>query len=206
MVLGAIHCRSLGAVIRPAQACSLQTIYGDMRRRAFLAGIVAASVPVVAPAHVLRGVAVPPTDRLVAFIARRYRVAEPAVERVVSAAARQFPQDPALLLAVVGVESSWRPWALGNVGEVGLCQVRPELHGFSTAELIDPEANVAAAARILQACLARSDGDLKGAVRRYNGAGPAAERYAAKVLAEHRRLLAAQGRSKRKGPARAADL
>lgn len=206
MVVGVVHCRSLRTVIRPAQACSLQKICGDMRRRDFLAGIVASSVPVVAPAHVLRGVAVPPSDRLVAFIARRYRVAEPAVERVVSAATRHFPQDPALLLAVVGVESSWRPWALGNVGEVGLCQVRPELHGFSAAELIDPEANIAAAARVLQGCLARSGGDMEGAVRRYNGAGPAAERYATKVLAEHRRLLAAQGKSSRKRPAAAVDL
>lgn len=178
-----------------------------MRRRDFLAGIFAASVPVVAPAHVLSGVAVAPSDGLVAFIARRYRVAAPAVERVVATAAQHFPQDPLLLLAVVGVESAWRPWALGSVGEVGLCQVRPELHGFSSVELIDPEANIAAAAQVLKGCLARSGGDMQGAVRRYNGAGPAAERYATKVLAEHRRLLAAQARAKRKRPRPpAADL
>lgn len=144
-----------------------------------------------------------------ASIARRYRVAEAAVERVAAIAARHFPSDPALLLAVVGVESSWRPWALGNVGEVGLCQVRPDLHGASAAELIDPEANIEAAARVLRGCLVRSGGDIPGAIRRYNGAGPAAERYASKVLAEHRRLLAAQGRpaGKRQKPRPpAADL
>jgi soluble lytic murein transglycosylase-like protein len=178
----------------------------EMRRRDFLAGIIAGSLPVVARAHVVGGAAAPASDKLVASIARRYRVAEAAVERVAAIAAKHFPSDPALLLAVVGVESSWRPWALGSVGEVGLCQVRPELHGASAADLIDPESNIEVAARVLRGCLARSRGDVAGALRRYNGTGPAAERYAVKVLAEHRRLLAAQRRSIRKNAAAEAAL
>jgi len=178
-----------------------------MRRRDFVAGMIAASLPVVAPAQVVSAVAPAASDKLIASIARRYRVAEAAVERVWDIAARHFPRDPALLLAVVGVESSWRPWALGSVGEVGLCQVRPDLHGVSAVDLLDPEANIEAAARVLHGCLARSGGDLSGALRRYNGTGPAAERYAAKVLSEHRRLLAAVPRRVRpKKPPPAADL
>lgn len=177
-----------------------------MRRREFLAGIIAASFPVAARAHVVDGAAASASEKMAASIARRYRVAEAAVERVAAIAARHFPSDPAVLLAIVGVESSWRPWALGGVGEVGLCQVRPDLHGASAADLIDPESNIEAAARVLRGCLARSGGDLAGALRRYNGAGPPAERYAAKVLAEHRRLLAAQGRPIRKKAAAAATL
>ena len=178
----------------------------NMRRRDFVAGIIAASLPVVAPAQVASAVA-PAASDLIASIARRYRVAEAAVERVWDIAARHFPRDPALLLAVVGVESSWRPWALGSVGEVGLCQVRPDLHGVSAVDLLDPEANIEAAARVLHGCLARSGGDISGALRRYNGTGPAAERYAAKVLSEHRRLLAAvpRGVKSKKAPP-AADL
>lgn len=163
-----------------------------------MAGLLAASLPVAARAQ--QGNAAPApgvSHKLVASIARRYRVAEAAVERVAGIAARCFPGDPTVLLAVVGVESSWRPWALGSVGEVGLCQVRPDLHGATAAELIDPEANIEAAARVLRGCLARSGGDIAGALRRYNGAGPAAERYALKVLAERRRLLAVQPRTAR---------
>jgi len=163
-----------------------------MRRRAFLAGFIAASMPLAAPAYLAASGAQPISSKLTAAIARRYRVAQEAVERVADIAARHFPSDPAVLLAVVGVESSWRPWALGSVGEVGLCQVRPELHGTSAAHLLDPEANIETAARVLRGCLARSGGDLAGALRRYNGAGPPAERYALKVMAEYRRLLAAQ--------------
>lgn len=169
-----------------------------MRRRNFLAGLILAPLPAVTSAHPEGGTGALPTDKLATSIARRYRVAQEAVERVAAIAAKHFPSDPALLLAVVGVESSWRPWALGGVGEVGLCQVRPDLHGVSAAELLDPESNIEAAARVLRGCLVRSKGDVEGALRRYNGTGPAAERYASKVLAEHRRLLAAQGRSTRK--------
>lgn len=52
-------------------------------------------------------------------IARRYHVEPSAVARVIALAERDFPIEPALLLAIVGTESSWR-WAVGSLGEVGL--------------------------------------------------------------------------------------
>lgn len=123
-------------------------------------------------------------------IARRYRVAPSAVERIVKLAERHFPADPTLLLAIVGVESSWRPWAVGTVGEVGLCQVRPDLHGVSETALADPAVNIRVAGRVLRQCLARTGGDVARAVARYNGRGPAADDYARRVLEERERLLA----------------
>jgi soluble lytic murein transglycosylase-like protein len=131
-----------------------------------------------------------PDAQFVGRIARRYRVEASAVERVVALAERHFPADPALLLAIVGVESSWRPWAVGAVGEVGLCQVRPNLHGATANELADPTVNIRVAARLLGRCLKRSKGDIAGAVARYNGRGEAAEEYAVRVLEERRRLVA----------------
>ena len=153
------------------------------KRRAFLA--VLASLPFASA----RSVPSQPDAYLVARIARRYRVAPSAVERVIALAEKYFPADPMLLLAIVGVESSWRPWAVGSVGEVGLCQVRPELHGASATELADPAINVRVAAKVLRACLKRSQGDLPGAVARYNGRGEPAELYAARVLGERERLI-----------------
>lgn len=158
-----------------------------MDRRGFLAGVAAASFAGVARAHAsVEGLKPFIAER----IARRYRVAQSAVDRVAVLAAKHFPSDPPLLLALIGIESSWRPWAAGAAGEIGLCQVRPGLHGASAAELIDPEANIATAARVLRRCLDRAGGDMRGALRRYNGRGPAAERYATKVLRERRRLIA----------------
>lgn len=128
---------------------------------------------------------------LAARIARRYHVEPSAVERVIALAETHFPVDPALLLAIVGVESSWRPWAVGSKGEVGLCQVRPDIHGATATALADPAVNVRTAAKVLRHCFKRSDGDLTGAVARYNGRGEAADDYATRVLKERERLLEA---------------
>src|SRR5438045_8979015 len=99
-------------------------------------------------------------------IAWRYRVERPAFERVVALAGKYFPADPQLLLAIVGVESSWRPWAVGQAGEVGLCQVRPDMHGASATALADPTVNIRTAGRVLRPCLVRARGDVAGASRR----------------------------------------
>jgi len=154
------------------------------KRRAFLAVLAALSFSAThsAPARA--------HSALAARIARRYRVERSAVERVISLAEHHLPVDPALLLAIAGIESSWRPWAVGTKGEVGLCQVRPDIHGATATELADPAINVRVAAKLLRACLRRAQGDIAGAVARYNGRGEAAEAYAKRVLSERERLLA----------------
>jgi len=130
------------------------------------------------------------TSPLAFAIARRYRVEPSAVERVITLAEKYFPADPQLLLAIVGVESSWRPWAVGQAGEVGLCQVRPDMHGASATALADPTVNIRTAGRVLRQCLVRARGDVAGAARRYNGRGAPAEEYAGRVLAEREILFA----------------
>lgn len=165
-------------------ACSASVMKSKhAKRRALLA--VFASLPFAKA----RSASPRPDSALVERIASRYRVAPSAVERVIALAERHFPLDPALLLAIVGVESSWRPWAVGTVGEVGLCQVRPDLHGATATELADPAVNVRVAASVLRRCLKRANGDMAGAVSRYNGRGEAADVYAARVLEERARLV-----------------
>lgn len=156
------------------------------KRRAFLAMLAALSFSST------RTVRARTSSDLARRIARRYRVATPAVERVIALAEQHFPADPALVLAIVGVESSWRPWAVGAAGEVGLCQVRPDMHGASASELVDPAVNIRVAARLLHHCLKRSKGDVSRAIARYNGSGDAAEQYASRVLGERKRLLASE--------------
>ena len=82
------------------------------------------------------------------------------------------------------------PFAVGAHGEIGLTQVRPELHGFALALLIDPRASLAAGAHILRYCIARAGGDAQRGLAFYNGAGPAARQYADRVLAEWARIVA----------------
>ena len=155
-----------------------------MNRRSFLAALLAAPIASRAEAHT----APIPSERsaLAPRISARYRVSRHAVERVEQLAVEAFPRDPRLLLAIVGVESSWRPWVVGGHGEVGLCQVLPDLHGPGAAALLDPEVNLRTAGALLERHIARFG--VPTGVARYNGAGPEAGRYAMKVLAERKRL------------------
>ncbi len=160
------------------------------KRRAFLAVLAALSFNVAESSAAERESSRPrPDSPLADGIARRYRVERSAVERVVVLAERHFPVDPALLLAIVGIESSWRPWAVGSLGEVGLCQVRPDLHGATATQLADPAVNIRIAAKVLRRCLRQSHGDVASAVGRYNGQGDAAKDYAVRVLKERSKLV-----------------
>lgn len=158
------------------------------RRRAFLAVLAALSFT-AAESSAAESFPSRADSPLAGRIARRYHVERSAVERVVALAERHFPVDPALLLAIVGIESSWRPWAVGSLGEVGLCQVRPDLHGATATQLADPAVNIRVAAKVLRRCLRQSRGDVAGAVARYNGQGDAAKDYAVRVLKERRKLV-----------------
>ena len=156
-----------------------------LTRRTFLGVLLAA--PALVRAHPAPAPAPIKDAELAALIARRHRVALPAAEFVVRLANVHFPENPELLLALIAVESHYNVWCRGSAGEVGLCQIRPDFHGASAVDLIDPEANVKTAARILRENI-RAAGSIEGGLRRYNGTGEAAERYAARVLAERGRL------------------
>jgi len=156
-----------------------------LKRRAFLGVLLAA--PALVRAHPAPVPASTRDAELAARIARRHRVALPAAEFVVRLANAHFPESPELLLALIAVESHYNVWCRGAAGEVGLCQIRPGFHGASAADLIDPEANVRTAARVLRETI-RAASSIEGGLRRYNGTGQAAERYAARVLAERSRL------------------
>jgi hypothetical protein len=157
-----------------------------VNRRAFLLAALAA--PLARAAHAAPRRHHGGADRLAGAIARRYRVERSAVAHVLELCRKHFPSDPLLLVAMVGVESAWRPWRIGSKGEVGLLQVRPDLHGASAAELSDPATNVRVASRVLKPLVERHGVD--EAVRRYNGSGSATASYLRRVLRERGRLEA----------------
>ncbi len=112
-----------------------------------------------------------------------------------SALARQwggvYGVDPALILAVIGAESSGDPSARGAAGEVGLMQVMPATASWmlgrpvGAGELRDPSLNVRAGAAYLAWQQGRYGGDTAAVVSAYN-AGVATDRnpgYVARVFA-----------------------
>jgi hypothetical protein len=97
--------------------------------------------------------------------------------------------DPALVLAVIEVESSFDPYAVSRSGAQGLMQVMPfwkrEL-GRSEDNLIKVDVNVRYGTAILAYYLQGSNGDLVRALSRYNGSEGRLE-YPERVLKALRR-------------------
>jgi soluble lytic murein transglycosylase-like protein len=147
----------------------------------------------------------PQQQRLVQYLARRYRVADGAVRMLVSTAfqlGREKNLDPLLILSVVAIESSLNPFAESAMGAQGLMQVmtrvharRFEPHGGEIAAL-DPIANMKVGASILHELISRG-GSVERGLQLYVGAGNMEDDggYGARVLGERARLqMAANGK------------
>ncbi|MFO1226180.1 transglycosylase SLT domain-containing protein [Roseateles sp.] len=128
------------------------------------------------------------------WLARRYQVAPEPVSRLVKEAWELGPRaklDPALILAVMAIESRFNPFAQSSVGAQGLMQVMKRVHddkfevfGGSLATF-DPVTNLRVGVQVLRDCIARA-GSVEDGLRYYVGAANADEDsgYAARVLAE----------------------
>jgi soluble lytic murein transglycosylase-like protein len=138
------------------------------------------------------------------------------VRALAESAARRHGLDPGLVLAVVGVESGFRPEAISPKGAQGLMQLMPGTsRELGVADPLDPEQNLDGGVRHLGALLTLYDGDLtralaaynagQGAVARHDGVPPYRETqaYVKKVLARYRPAKAkATKKATKKAPAR----
>lgn len=145
--------------------------------------------------------AVPPAPdpgrtALVAYLADRYQL-DPERARVfvdeAHDAGEESGVDPLLVLAVMGVESSFNHAARSNFGATGLMQVVPRFHrdklrphGGESA-LLDPRVNVQVGTQILKEYLSRSR-SVSAGLQRYAGWKDEERRYARKVIGEQERL------------------
>jgi len=94
------------------------------------------------------------------------------LERIVRDAAAKHNLDPALVKAVIGVESGWNPAAVSNKGALGLMQLIPTTAGqMGVGNAFDPVQNVDGGAAYLRSLLDRFHGDLEKSLAAYN-AGP----------------------------------
>lgn len=93
-------------------------------------------------------------------------------------AARRHGLDPELVLAVVAVESAFRPDAVSPKGAQGLMQLMPATaRSLQVHDAFDPAANLDGGARYLGSLVSRYDGDLDRALAAYNAGPGAVDRY-----------------------------
>jgi soluble lytic murein transglycosylase-like protein len=132
------------------------------------------------------------------WLSKKYRVAPEPLSALVAEAyeiGAHTKLDPTLLLAVMGVESGFNPFAQSPVGAQGLMQVLTRVHGDKYENFggklaaFDPVTNLRVGAKVLQECIQRA-GSVPAGLKFYVGAALLTEDggYAEKVLAEHARL------------------
>jgi soluble lytic murein transglycosylase-like protein len=111
-------------------------------------------------------------------------LAEKPYQGEVVAAAKQHQVDPALVHAVIAVESNYNPRALSHKGAVGLMQVMPDTgrrYGVKEKELRHPGKNIRAGVQYLSELIELFDGDLKLALAGYNAGENAVLRHGRRI-------------------------
>src|SRR5574337_30056 len=122
------------------------------------------------------------------------------MSELIEALAAEYELDPALIRAVIQVESNFNRKAVSRKGAQGLMQLMPAtIWRFSVGDAYDPHENIGAGARYLRQLIDLFQGDLtlalaaynagENAVLRYKGVPPYAETrgYVTKVLSLYRR-------------------
>lgn len=101
----------------------------------------------------------------------------PLRDMIVAASLREGV-DPALVEAVIAVESAYKPWAISPKGAMGLMQLMPQTASrYSVSNPFDPKENLSGGIRYLRDLLRRFGGDLPQALAAYNAGEAAVSRY-----------------------------
>ncbi len=107
-----------------------------------------------------------PFDRTIQDVAQRHRV------------------DPLLLHAVIKQESGYRQSVRSHAGAIGLMQIMPATGaslGVATPDLVVPESNVDAGARLLKKLYYKYSGNFKLVLAAYNAGEGAVQKYGNRI-------------------------
>jgi hypothetical protein len=98
--------------------------------------------------------------------------------KLAAEAARRYSLDPALVQAVVAVESGFRPDAVSPKGAQGLMQLMPATARYlGVKDSLDPVDNLDGGTRYLRALIERYNGDVERALAAYNAGQGAVARH-----------------------------
>lgn len=138
-------------------------------------------------------------DKLISFLSNHYKRPHGQVAIIVRETVSQAKSkgiDPLLFLAVISVESNFNPNAVSHKGAIGLVQVMPGSHPTKIEAIrragkkpTDIPENINMGVSILSEYRQVHNGDIRKALLSYNGSlRDKKGRYAAKIMAEHKRL------------------
>ena len=135
------------------------------------------------------------------YVTRRYRVSPEALVPVFEVAqliGKERRIDPLLIVAIIGIESGFNPFAESAMGARGLMQIIPRFHRDKVPEgdgsLLDPLVNIRVGVHVLEEAIRRRGGLVAG-LQYYAGSSEPEGLYASKVLAEKERLEQAARRN-----------
>lgn len=123
------------------------------------------------------------TERMSAYLTHKFGLAKDKAQKIsdaVQSAASKYSLPPALLLAIISIESRFKEKAKGPNGATGLMQVLPQAHrGLlrNVKDLTEPTANIEVGSAILYGYMRSANGDLNAALKNYGGS----KAYAQKV-------------------------
>ena len=134
------------------------------------------------------------------WLSKKYGVAPEPLSVLVAhafAIGEKSKLDPALILAIMAIESGFNPFAQSPVGAQGLMQVMTGIHHDKYAlfggkfAAFDPVTNLRVGVKVLEECISRA-GSVEGGLKFYVGAANLEDDggYAGKVMAEYARLQA----------------
>jgi len=102
----------------------------------------------------------------------------PGIEEHINGMAKQHNVDPALVRAVIEVESAWNPRAVSHKGAQGLMQLMPATASkYGVRNVFDPKQNVSGGVRHLRFLLDLFDNDTRLALAAYNAGENAVTRH-----------------------------
>jgi soluble lytic murein transglycosylase-like protein len=121
------------------------------------------------------------THQVSRLISEKFGVARAKAEQIsaaVMSAASKYSLPPALLLAIISVESRFREKARGANGATGLMQVVPAAHRqlVRHIDLTEATANIEAGSAILHGYVQSARGDVGAALKSYGGSKAYAEK------------------------------
>lgn len=101
---------------------------------------------------------------------------------IIQRMAKQLKLEPALLHAIIHIESSYNPKAISPKGAVGLMQLMPSTaKRYGVNNRMDPEANVRGGARYVKDLLKRYENNLTLVLAAYNAGEHTVKKYGNKV-------------------------